>query len=239
MFRNELNVYCDESCHLENDKINVMVLGAVWCPVIRKSQITRRIREIKLKHDLPESFEIKWNKISPAGYEFYRDILDYFFDDDDLHFRALIVPDKSNLDHDTFGQTHDDFYYKMYFDMLKIIFDPESSYNIYLDIKDTRSQEKVIRLRDYLRNAHYDYEKRIIKNIQQIRSHESEILQLADLLIGAMSYHHRGMETSDPKLKLIQRIKERSGYSLNNNTLPKEQKFNVFIWKGKRVIEDE
>ncbi len=26
------NVYCDESCHLENDHRKVMVLGAVWCP---------------------------------------------------------------------------------------------------------------------------------------------------------------------------------------------------------------
>jgi len=26
------NVYCDESCHLENDKQKVMVLGAVWSP---------------------------------------------------------------------------------------------------------------------------------------------------------------------------------------------------------------
>ena len=24
-------VYCDESCHLENDHQKVMVLGAVWC----------------------------------------------------------------------------------------------------------------------------------------------------------------------------------------------------------------
>jgi hypothetical protein len=27
-----LNVYCDESCHLENDHQTAMVLGAVWCP---------------------------------------------------------------------------------------------------------------------------------------------------------------------------------------------------------------
>jgi hypothetical protein len=26
------NIYCDESCHLENDHQKVMVLGAVWCP---------------------------------------------------------------------------------------------------------------------------------------------------------------------------------------------------------------
>ena len=27
------NVYCDESCHLENDHQKAMVLGAVWCPL--------------------------------------------------------------------------------------------------------------------------------------------------------------------------------------------------------------
>lgn len=26
------NLYCDESCHLENDGQKAMVLGAVWCP---------------------------------------------------------------------------------------------------------------------------------------------------------------------------------------------------------------
>lgn len=26
------NVYCDETCHLENDGINDMILGAIWCP---------------------------------------------------------------------------------------------------------------------------------------------------------------------------------------------------------------
>jgi len=35
------NVYCDESCHLLGDEQEVMVLGAVWCPVgedtLRKS----------------------------------------------------------------------------------------------------------------------------------------------------------------------------------------------------------
>jgi len=27
------NVYCDESCHLENDDMSVMVLGGVTCVV--------------------------------------------------------------------------------------------------------------------------------------------------------------------------------------------------------------
>ena len=89
----EYNVYCDESCHLENDGQKAMVLGAVWCPKEKRLEIAERIREIKQKHGLERDFEIKWTKVSPSKLAFYQDIVDYFFDDDDLHFRGLVVPD--------------------------------------------------------------------------------------------------------------------------------------------------
>lgn len=108
------NIYCDESCHLEHDGQPVMVLGAVWCPCDRVHEISVRIREIKARHGLSPKLEIKWEKVSPARKAFYLDVLDYFFDDDHLHFRALIA-DKTGLTHEGFGQTHDTWYYKMYF----------------------------------------------------------------------------------------------------------------------------
>jgi len=52
------NVYCDESCHMEHDHQQVMVLGAVWCPLDKAREIAVRIREIKTKHGLPPGFEI-------------------------------------------------------------------------------------------------------------------------------------------------------------------------------------
>jgi len=58
------NVYCDESCHLENDGQKVMVLGAVWCPLEKSHEIMLRLREIKKKHGLNPKFEIKWTKVS-------------------------------------------------------------------------------------------------------------------------------------------------------------------------------
>ncbi|NHQ60865.1 DUF3800 domain-containing protein [Chlorobium sp. BLA1] len=36
------NIYCDESCHLENDRHKAMVLGAVWCP-LDESRIILRV----------------------------------------------------------------------------------------------------------------------------------------------------------------------------------------------------
>ena len=30
--RIKINVYCDETCHLEHDGHKAMALGAIWCP---------------------------------------------------------------------------------------------------------------------------------------------------------------------------------------------------------------
>ena len=101
------NVYCDETCHLINDGINVMVLGAIWCPQTKIKEINDRIKEIKVRNGVSEIMELKWTKISPAKIDLYKDLVNYFFDDNDLHFRAVIIPDKKKLDHNYFQQTHD------------------------------------------------------------------------------------------------------------------------------------
>jgi len=229
------NVYCDESCHLERDRQPIMVLGAVWCPLERSREISVRMREIKTSHGLSPEFESKWTKVSPAKESFYVDLLDYFFDDNDLHFRALIVPDKTKLQHELYGQDHDTWYYKMYFDMLKIILDPKACYHIYLDIKDTRSANKIARLHDVLCNNIYDFERKIIERVQTVRSHEVAPLQLTDLLIGAVSYINRGLQGSATKLAVAQRMIDRSGYSLTKTTLLRENKVNLFMWQASEM----
>ena len=225
------NVYCDESCHLENDHQKAMVLGAVWCPLEKSREIAVRLREIRQKHGLDPQFEVKWIKVSPAKARFYLDLVDYFFDDDDLHFRALIVPDKSLLCHEAFpGQDHDGWYYKMYFDMLKVIFRPDARYRIYLDIKDTHGAHKAANLHEVLCNAHYDFSRRVIERLQLVRSHEIEQLQLADLLIGALAYLNRGLSGNAGKEAIIRRMQQRSGYDLTRSTLLREEKMNIFRW---------
>ncbi|MEE9441605.1 MAG: DUF3800 domain-containing protein [candidate division Zixibacteria bacterium] len=230
-----INIYCDESCHLQGDHQKVMILGGVWCPLEKVKYISRQIKEIKKNHGFKSTFEIKWTKVSPAKIDFYLNIVDYFFDDNDLHFRGLIVPDKTRLNHASFNQTHDDWYYKMYFDMLKIILKPNTKYNIYLDIKDSNSASKSEKLQEVLCNNMYDFSRDIIQKIQIVRSHEIELLQLADLFIGAESYINRELKSSEAKLTLIERIKNRSGYSLTRSTLMGEDKFNLFRWQATEV----
>lgn len=245
MMKPTINIYCDESCHLQNDKEPVMVIGAVYCPIEKKEEIFERLYSFKVKHSLiPKNkkndkdnrpyYELKWNKVSKSKIEYYKDVINYFFDDDDLQFRVLVVSNKTDIDYEKFNHTHDTFYYKMYFGMLKAILNPENSHHIYIDIKDTKSKEKVHKLEQVLRNDKYDYSKEIIKKVQQVRSHEVEILQLTDLLVGATAYVNRGLANSKAKNELINLIKHRSKYSLTKSTLLKERKFNVFIWEPQK-----
>lgn len=231
-----INIYCDESCHLENDGINVMVLGAVWCPTRSLKKINNGIKKIKSKYGVAPWAELKWSKIGAKKIEMYSEIIDFFFENEDLHFRGLIVPDKSVLNHNAFHQTHDDWYYKMYFNMLKNIFHPQEAYNIYLDIKDTHSYEKSQKLHEVCCNSIYDFSAEIIKKIQPIRSDEIQIMQITDILIGALAYRNRrfdeGFEKNAAKLRLIDEISRKSNYSLDRSTLFNEQKVNLFVWRS-------
>ena len=234
------NVYCDESCHLQHDRIPVMVLGAIWCPMDRAPALSRWVRDIKEKHSLSPAFEVKWTKVSGSKIDFYLDLVDYFFDEDDLHFRGVLIPDKGVLDHVEHNQTHDTWYYKMCFTMLEPIIDPNCCYRIYLDIKDTRSEVKRAKLEEVLRNSRYDPAGKVVERVQQIRSHESELMQLTDLLIGAVGHHNRcqtgdlqGQPTSAAKRRVIQQVQRRSHKSLVNTTWLREPKFNLLCWHPK------
>lgn len=229
------NIYCDESCHLENDGQKVMVLGAIWCSTEKVKEISQRIIDIKMRNGKEKSFELKWIKLTSGNKQLYVDLINYFFDDDDLHFRG-IVADKTILNHSSYEQTHDEWYYKMYYYLLKTIASPKDNYNVYIDIKDTLSQTKVVKLKDILCNSLLDFDKTIFQKIQQIRSHESTLIQLTDVLIGALSYSNRHLSSNIGKNEIVEIIKNRSGYSLNKSTLYKESKLNLFFWDGTQHV---
>lgn len=214
------NLYCDESCHLEHDHHSHMLLGYVCSPFNQVKQHHEHIRALKEKHHCYG--EIKWAKVSQAQVHFYLDLIDYFFATD-LRFRAVVI-DKSRIKNAEHGQDFDTFYYKMYYQLIHHQIDMRSKYNIYLDIKDTLSVSKVRRLGDILKTQYG-----VINILQNIHSHESLLLQLADLIMGAVGYYVRGEEKVIAKNKLIERIKKQSGSSMEESTIRSASKFNLFF----------
>ena len=218
------NIYCDESTHLEHDGQPYMIYGYVSISYNQMKLAKEQIKQIKLRHHYDS--ELKWTNITDETYPVYKEIVDYFFMTK-MNFRAVVV-DKSQIDNNRPEYTYNDFYFRMYFQLLHHKIDMESTYNIYFDIKDTCSQTKLHKLQDILKwNAS-------IRNFQFVRSHESSFLQIADILMGAINYNLRiecgtleGKSTA--KRKIVKLIQEHTNLSLNRTTIKHAQKFNLFF----------
>jgi hypothetical protein len=206
-----------------------MVLGAIACEKNQKVKIYKDLRRLKQKHGLPDSFECKWTKIGPAKLEYYLDVVNFFFENPYLSFRGIIA-DKSQLRHQDFNQTHNEWYYKMYYLLLKQKLNPPESYKIYIDIKDTVGGSKIRKLEEILKHILFSFYDETVLGLQQINSKESELLQMVDVIIGAISYENRNIKTSNAKLTVINRIMEKSGSNLKYSTSLFEEKFNIFVW---------
>lgn len=226
-----VHIYCDESCHLEHDHQKAMVLGAISGPAEHRASIGRAIKALKEKHNILSSRELKWAQVSPATLNFYCSLVDLFFDEPRLGFRAVVIPDKTRLDHARFNQTHDDFYYKMWWQLLTRLIDDQHRFRVFIDHKDTQGREKVAKLQEVLCNTHYDFDRQRILSVEEVRSHDVILLQLADVLIGALSHLHRGVAGSKAKSALIDHIRKRTGLSLERSTPPRASKFNIFVWR--------
>ena len=218
------NLYCDESTHLIHDGHPYMLLSyiSIAYPQIRLAK--EEIKAIKRKFNYTE--ELKWTNVHNATYKVYAELVDWFFMND-LEFRAVVV-DKSQIDEKRADYSFNDFYFRMYFQLLHTKVDFQNRYNVFLDIKDTCSGEKLEKMKKIM-----SYNSSI-GTLQFIPSRESVFIQLADVLMGAINYNLR-IQKGDvkgnviAKLKLIEKIKRHSNISLNTTTPLSRNKFNLFF----------
>jgi len=234
----QINFYCDESCHIENDKENrIMGIAGISCPARTYNKVKSEINKIKLKHNLTKEVELKWTKISKSNYNVYKELVEYFFNTDDLYFRIILInKDKIFINNSNEDDSFETFYYKSYFYLLRGMLYANKINAIYLDKKDTQSSPRLKILNACLNSllTKFDLAMGKIKGPQIIQSHEVPMMQITDILLGAMTYFARGLNSSTEKNKIINLIKQKSGYSLTNSTPLAEDKFNIFYFKSSR-----
>jgi uncharacterized protein (UPF0333 family) len=100
-----------------------------------------------------------------------------------------------------------------------------NEYKIYLDYKDINGGKRIKELQKRLgRNANKC-------DIYIIHSQESQILQLCDLFIGAISYKNRDDIEKNSEIKnfIISYVESKTRFELIS-TPPWEEKFNIFKW---------
>ena len=134
------NIYCDESTHLKNDGHPYMLLGYVSIAYPQIKMAREQIKAIKAKHNYEG--ELKWTNVHDATYPMYNELVDYFFMTD-MKFRVVIV-DKSQIDETRPEYTFNDFYFRMYYQLLHHLTDEQEnairkiideSYNVEGDLR--------------------------------------------------------------------------------------------------------
>lgn len=227
----EFNLYIDETCHLEHDKASVMCIGYIKIDRTQQKELSEKLKSIKLKYHTPT--ELKWNKLSWSRLPFYKALVDCFFESN-IAFRAVLIKNKSLVDNQTYNENdHNVFYYKAAFYLLRNNVSQNATYRVYFDIKDSRGKNRLQKLSTILGRVCGSNR---FSHFQDIRSHESEFIQLCDLFIGAIGYKARNDKSQTSKVKndIVEYIESKLGYHLDEGTPPWETKFNIFDFQLRR-----
>jgi len=224
----EYDIFCDESRYIEKDAFKYMVLGGVWCERHFRRKISSMIESMKKASTF--AGELKWTKVVSPKITLFKNIIQFFFTSGQLSFRCIVV-DKETLKHDLYNPQggHEEFYYKMYYYMLNKKICPPNSYRIFLDYKGKDNSNKIRKLQDIIGHTYYDFSDKIVTLMQSVRSEQHPLMQLTDVLIGAVGYIWNDLSTSRAKLEICEFICKMSGReNLKISTPYDENKFEIF-----------
>lgn len=237
-------IYCDESCPLEHDGNDIMVIGAISCAYEDKEKIFYDLRELKKRHNMNSRTETKWIKVSESKLEYYKELVDYFVENN-IRIRILIAKEKKKLDHDKYNNgSYNKWYFKMYYQLLNKFVDSNYSYYMMFDQKDKYTKNSFNEVKSILEKIAIQHaldENEFAFNIKQINSKESELIQMLDIFLGAAAYKNRNLyfynnskkNKMNGKDKVIKYIEDKTEKQLNETTPPHEPKLNIFLWEAR------
>ena len=236
--RPRFHLYCDESRHLPYDGESCFLLGLLSCPAEKVKAAHAELSDLWKAHSLPPHFESKWTKVSPGKLDFYKALVDWFFNAEWVSFRALILPDKQRLYAALPAESRDYLYYRLYYQLLRGAIEPENRYRVFMDLKDTRGREKRKQLEQLLHQDADDDDGKIVENLQHVQSHHVRLLQVCDLLLGAagFAWREQQMNESTAKRALVSAIEEKLGQFLTTDTPPGTEKINLLTWHDKEAL---
>ncbi len=229
---NELNVYCDES-RVENPDSSKMVIGALFLPRKEKYRVTKKLKSLLDKFNFQK--ELKWTKTDEQSLKVNKAVLDFFASESVLKFRCIVV-DRTQVNYELFHDNDPELaFFKFYYLMLRPKLLDHNKYYIFLDRKPTRDRNRARALHSYLDSYILLHRQDCsIKHLQAYSSSENILIQLADYLTGLVAYScNTKVLGSSTKSQVAKYMEVKLNRPLSKATKLSEEKFNVFIWKGK------
>lgn len=220
-------IYCDESGieALSNKQAHLYAaIGGIWIPSEHRKNFKTSLKSIKNNFNIHGEF--KWNKVSPAYFDFYKDIIDFFFQTDYVRFRIILL-EASKIDNYKFHRGDNELgFYKFYYQLLHHWIFDFNTYDIFLDFKVNRNKGRLKELNRVLNNSNLTSN---VKQVQGLPSEENLGIQLADLLTGVVAAKFNQKITSPAKTALIDHIEKKYLEREIRKTNRGEDKFNIFL----------
>lgn len=234
MEREVYNIYCDES-RVENNDSDKMTIGALILLRSKKEKVARDIKKIYLKHHF--KYELKWTKVGDKFFPLYEELINYFLANEYLSFRGIVVNKQEVKFKEYHNNSLETAFYKFYYIMLKTKLLSNNEYYIFLDKKPTRDVN-VIKALNYFLEFHIlkNRQNCQIKHFQSYNSDNNTLIQLADFFTGLLGFACNDMDKVDSdKYRMVRYFMNKIGRNnLCESSLLGENKFNIFIWKGKK-----
>ena len=226
------DIYCDESRQdllasqkSITDTNAYCCIGGLMVPQAEREIIKKQIKALKEKHNV--FGEIKWGTVAPSRLPFFSELIDLFFLNDNLQFRTVII-DSKKINNSVYNNDDQELgYYKFYYQLLYHWLSWDNSYCVFTDQKTNKDKRRLQELKRIV-NAQFSVSSPI-NNIQAIDSKESVILQLENVIMGAVGYKYnfRRNGNSTAKEQIVSKVESWLGHEIRP-TSSAVQKLNIF-----------
>lgn len=218
-------IYCDESCWealYNKESHSYAVIGGIWIPASERQNIKDVLSSLKAKYGLYG--ELKWKHVTPKSLDLYKDVINVFFANEHIRFRAICIK-AADVNNEKFNNGSGELgFYKFYFQLIHHWMIMGNSYQVFVDYKTNGYPHRVNELGKILRNT----STADLSQIQALPSDESLLIQLSDILSGAVaSVFNTPEPKSEAKRELRELIEKQLGHTIEG-TSKDENKFNVF-----------
>lgn len=230
-----LHIYCDESRQTAD---RYMIIGGLIVSREHEVRVQQAIHSYRIDNQMYA--ELKWTKVSDQKLTEYQRLVDLFFSLSSIMYFKAIVVDTSEIDHNRYNKNNPELgFYKLMYQFLLHSFgqelQPGDRCTVHLDQRTTKHY-KLSTLCAILNNGlrkKYHLEGRPIRNVQAVDSKGNDLIQIADVLMGAIGYEMNGAHTRTnakrAKVHLAEHIAQSVGIINLQQPTPRRQR-HFSVW---------
>ncbi|HOO97585.1 MAG TPA: DUF3800 domain-containing protein [Caldisericia bacterium] len=224
----EYNIYSDESSTRSGQ---FMLIGGLWVEKQHTKELQDEILEVRKKHNWYNEF--KWNKVSRMNHKAFLELIDVFYWTP-CHFRCTAI-DKDKLDHKRYNDNDEELgFYKFYSLLISMSMKPDTSYHLFMDHRTNKKKNRISDLKEHVNNFAswkfpYREETPQLLSVTAQDSKKNELIQLTDVILGALAYDLNGYTTSEHKLMMSNCLKNVTLKEFEGN-----RKIHVHKWNPKQ-----